>query len=95
MKKAKIEVGQVYTNGKGTFRKVTGAGPDFLLYTGQEDVDCLEYEAWVTLSKGIRRKPSTGFGGATLYHFHITRSSFASWAKRLATAEEIAALPQE
>ncbi len=46
MKRAEIAIGETYTNDKGRFRKVTAAGPEFVLYPGQEDADCLKYEGF-------------------------------------------------
>lgn len=98
MKRADIEVGKHYTDGKGRIRKITGAGALFRLYNGQIDADCLEYEQWDPLRKrgkilGMRRRIKPTYLGSTRKdsgRLHITRSSFASWAKREATVEEIA-----
>lgn len=75
MKKSAIEVGKSYTDGKGNIRRVIGAGPEFVLYSGQENHDCLRYVV-------IAKKRGPHLIGEK---HNSTRESFASWAK-----EEIA-----
>ena len=71
MKKAQIELGGIYHNGKEKWRyserQVIGIGPEFLLYSGQENTDCLRYK----VIQGYR----LGEDG------NITRQQFARWAK--------------
>lgn len=43
MKKSEIEVGAVYSNGKGRTRCVIKRGNTFYLYSGQKDTDCVMY----------------------------------------------------
>lgn len=93
-------VSQVYTNDRGVFRQITGAGPNYRLYAGQMDVDTLEYRAWRTPRRatgpriqqfdvpvGRMDSPRDAF------HAHITRRAFLAWQIREATPEEVQALP--
>lgn len=89
MKRNEIKVGKYYTNERGRFRKVTAEGGEFVLYPGQEERDCLEFEAWVAVTKrgkvvGYRKDVSTRPSG----RYHSTRASFASWAVREMTEAE-------
>jgi hypothetical protein len=71
VKKQLIEVGKTYHNGKqGRYystRKVIAAGREYVLYNGQEDIDCLRYLQIKGRNSGRE--------------FNITRTSFAQWAK--------------
>jgi hypothetical protein len=71
MKQSEIQVGKVYHNGKEKWhyseRKVIDSGPHLLLYSSQENTDCLRYK----VVQGYR----LGEEG------NITRRQFASWAK--------------
>lgn len=71
MKKSEIKVGKTYHNGKqGRFyseREVVAEGPEYVLYRGQENMDCIRY---------ITRK-GVGIGNSG----NMTRASFAAWAK--------------
>lgn len=71
MKKGQIHVGKTYHNGKqGRFyaeRKVIAAGPEYILYSGQEDLDCLRYLQVKGNNQGVCS--------------NTTRTSFANWAK--------------
>lgn len=89
MKKNEIQVGKFYANGRGRFRKVTAEGGEFVLYPGQEERDCVEFEAWLPVLKrgqvvGYRADVSTRPTG----RYHATRASFASWAVREMTEAE-------
>lgn len=96
MKRAEIVVGQVYTNDKGRFRRVTAEGPQFRLYSGQTEFDCVEYEQWNVKKRAgkpdvaVQATEDVYYGSLRRdhLHFHSTRTSLASWAKRLATPEE-------
>jgi hypothetical protein len=77
MKKNEIVVGGVYTNQKGAVRKVIGMGPEFKLYGGQEDEECLQYE----LLKGKRYPYSKGTSAPGNQINNCTVTAFASWAK--------------
>jgi hypothetical protein len=44
MKKNEIVIGGVYTNKKGSVRKVIGMGPEFKSHEFQENEECLQYE---------------------------------------------------
>ena len=71
MKTKEIEVGKRYTDGKGNVREVIAAGPDYVLYSGQGDRDCVRYRQVAKVS-----------GPNLLNSEHnTTRNSFASWAK--------------
>jgi len=94
MKTADIAVGTVYTNGKGRFRLVTAAGPDYKLYSNQENFDCIQFAAVNSTKKGLKfAKGSYAKDGSMLYsaggnYHNSTRESFARWAEREATVEE-------
>jgi len=77
MKKSEIAVGGVYTNKKGAVRKVIGMGPEFKLYDGQEDEECLQYE----LLKGKKNPYSKGTSESGNQIQNCTVTAFASWAK--------------
>lgn len=82
MKKSDLQVGVVIHNGKsGRFyaeRKIIGAGPEFVLYPGQEDKDCLQY---IEVNRG--GKPVTGAEPR-----NITRTALAAWGKGIVRREE-------
>lgn len=90
MKREAIRVGEIYANQSTPplLRVVTGEGPQFRQYGYQEDEDCVGYHAfrWDG-AKGKFRQCGT--------NLKCTRASFASWAKRLATAEERAHVATE
>lgn len=88
MKREAVQVGKVYANGATPplLRKITGEGPQFCFADWQEDRDCVGYQAYRWNEKAGKYRPS----GMNL---KCTRASFASWAKREATAEEMALLP--
>lgn len=71
MKKSEIEIGAVYSNGKGRLRKVIDRG-DHPLYQGQEDRDDILYEI---VNDGTKKNLTAGKQGV------MTASSFANWAK--------------
>lgn len=77
MKKAEIEVGGIYTNGKPgkslSVRKVLDISSTgkYKLYEGQSDNDTILYEILVG-PKNPNRSDNCG---------HTTLTSFASWAK--------------
>ena len=72
MKKNEIKEGALYTNGKGRVRKVLHFGP-YVLYAGQEDKDCLEYEI---INDGTKNNLTKGKVD------RMSRASFAAWAKQ-------------
>lgn len=88
MKRDTIQVGKVYANGATPplLRKIVGEGPQFRMTDWQEDKDCVSYHAY-------RRSKKTGKYHHTGGDLKCTRASFASWAKREATTEEMALLP--
>ena len=95
MKAASITIGTIYTNEKGRFRRVTAAGPQFKLYKTQSDLDNVQFVSTTTVQKGLVFDPgdynedgSYGDHNHCRYH-NCTRASFARWAKREATADEI------
>lgn len=77
MKKSEIVVGGVYSNKKGAVRKVIGMGPEFKLYEGQEDEECLQYE----LLKGKKYPYSKGTSESGNQINNCTVTAFASWVK--------------
>ncbi|MBM4206811.1 MAG: hypothetical protein FJ190_01935 [Gammaproteobacteria bacterium] len=77
MKKSEIVVGGIYTNKKGAVRKVIGMGPEFKLYDGQEDGECLQYE----LLDGRKYPYPKGISESGNQIQNCTVTSFASWAK--------------
>lgn len=74
MKQSEIIVGGVYSNGKsGRFyqeRKVIAEGPEYILYSGQENADCIRFRV---IKSSYKLYP--GAEG------NMTRQSFARWAK--------------
>jgi len=91
MKKSLIAVGGIYTNEKGRFRQVIGAGAEFRIYGGQEDCDCVGYLSWRIAPGGevVEVSPPVG----TWFSHRSTLRSFASWAKRHALSSEMRRLP--
>lgn len=71
MKKSEIHVGRFYTEGRGGLRQVLAEGPQYKMYPGVSDDDCLRYKA-------VR---SSGGPVAAGTEANITRVSFAAWAK--------------
>ncbi len=81
MKKDEIVVGATYSNGKegrhAGIRRVIAAGPEYKLYSSQEETDCLAY----AIVKGKREFMDNGKTPAGEQIRHSTRASFAAWAK--------------
>lgn len=71
MKKSEIEIGAVYSNGKGRLRKVIDRG-DYPIYNGQMDRDDILYEI---VNDGTKGNSTAGKQGV------MSAASFASWAK--------------
>lgn len=71
MKKSEIHVGRFYTEGRGGLRQVLAEGPQYKMYPGVVDDDCLRYKA-------VR---SAGGPIAAGTEGNITRVSFAAWAQ--------------
>jgi len=96
MKRATLEAGQIYTNGKGRFRLLVAfGGYEYRLYNGQVDTDNLLYHGWKTLKRGLA--PMAGHWNCRERGFGefgrpSTVESFATWVKREATPEEVAAI---
>lgn len=67
MKKSAILIGRIYTDGK-SIRKVIDEGPHCKLYQAVADTDGLQYEILHGSEAGSKK--------------YITRTAFASWAKR-------------
>jgi len=72
MKKSEIKLGSIYTNGRGNIREIVGVGP-YLLYSGQEDTDCVRY-------KLLAKSSGPNLVGSER---NCTKQSFATWAKEL------------
>lgn len=72
MKRNEIKIGKSYSNGRGRVRKVVGVGPQYKLYSGQADGECLCYEI---VQDGSKKNLTAG------EQHNMTISSFASWAK--------------
>lgn len=79
MKQQDIKVGSVYTDGKLGLRRVTAAGPEYKLYDGQEETDCLQYEVITSAAAGSIVERGKSVDGKPLAN--STRQSFAAWAK--------------
>lgn len=81
MRKSEIQVGKTYHNGKeGRFyqeRTIVDAGPGFLIYSGQTNTDCVQYQ--VTRKGSV--KVSTPYS-------NMTRLAMANWAKGKVTPHE-------
>ena len=69
MKKKEIQIGAVYGNGKGRYRRVLAIGNQYKLYPTQMDDHTLQYE---TLQNPTQRNGPRG---------NITVAGFAQWAK--------------
>lgn len=74
MKKCEIEIGRLYSNGKGRIRKVVDFGPQYKLYDSQECTENLRYEV---VQDGTKKNRTAG------EQANMTIASFASWAKEL------------
>lgn len=72
MKRSEIKIGKSYSNGRGRVRKVVGVGPQYKLYSGQADGECLCYEI---VKDGSKKNLTAG------KRYNMTISSFATWAK--------------
>lgn len=83
MKKSEIAVGRVYTDNKGGLRQVLAEGPQYKLYEGVNDLDCLRYKALAW--KGPLASASENAES------NSTRVSFAAWAKAEVPTAEVAA----
>ena len=70
MKKADIDKGRFYSDGKLGVREVLDFGPQYRLYESVHDSDCLRYRC-------LNSKAETEVGQAS----NCTRTSFAAWAK--------------
>lgn len=77
MRKDEIVVGGTYSDGKKGLRKVLAEGPQYQLYPGQVETDCILYEFLGGRTPDITY--GTSENGKPL--MHCTRTSFASWAK--------------
>jgi hypothetical protein len=69
-----IQVGHRYTDGKGQIREVVARGPQFVLFRGQQDTDCLRYRLVAQASRSY----STFKVGE---EYNCTVRSFAAWVK--------------
>ena len=78
MKKSEIVVGGIYNNGMGDkrhqARQVIAEGPEYVLYSGQEDTDCIRYRIVTHV-----RLDQEG---------NMTRARFAAWAKRRVDSDQ-------
>lgn len=70
MKKSQIGKGRFYSDGKVGIREVLDEGPQYKLYDGVEDKDCLRYRC-------LSAKSASDVGQEQ----NSTRTSFAAWAK--------------
>lgn len=75
MKKSEIGVGRFYTDNKNGLREVIGEGPEYKLYDGVTDDDCLRYIAHSRIGP---------------VEFNITRTGFATWAKSEVPVDQVA-----
>jgi hypothetical protein len=88
MKQQDIKVDGVYTDGKLGLRRVTAAGPEYRLYDGQEETDCLQYEL-ISSTAGVQSITQRGTSAAGNPLANSTRQSFAAWAKAEVPAEHL------
>ena len=78
MKKSQISKGRFYSDGKLGFREVLDEGPQYKLYEGVEDNDCLRYRC-------LHAKATSDIG----LEANSTRASFAAWAKLEIPASDV------
>lgn len=74
MKKGEIEVGKLYSNGRGRIRKVDDIGSQYKCYEGQESTENLRYEI---VQDGTKKNREAG------KQRNMTLAAFATWAKVL------------
>ncbi|MGX9980754.1 hypothetical protein [Methylobacterium fujisawaense] len=91
MKRSEISAGGIYSNGKQgrhrAVRRVLDMGPQYKLYSSQEDTDCLSY----AIVEGRREHLDHGTTPGGQQIKYSTTASFAAWAKeRIGTVEEAA-----
>lgn len=72
MKKSEIEIGKMYSNGRGRVRKVVDIGPKYKLYEGQESTENLRYEV---VRDGTKKNRTAG------EQHNMTLAAFAFCAK--------------
>lgn len=72
MKVKDIEIGGVYSNGKGRVRKVIDRGTQFVLYSSQCCRDTIRYEI---VNDGTKNNRTAG------ERHNMTVQAFATWAK--------------
>ncbi|CAB3754241.1 hypothetical protein [Paraburkholderia humisilvae] len=87
MKQQDIKIGYVYTDGKAGLRRVTAAGPEYKLYDGQEETDCLQYEIVASAVAGSIVERGRSAAGKPLAN--STRQSFAAWAKAAVPVDQL------
>jgi hypothetical protein len=80
MKKSQIGKGRFYSDGKVGVREVLDEGPQYKLYEGVEDDDCLLYRC-------LSAKSAPDIGREQ----NSTRTSFAAWAKLEIPSAEVQA----
>lgn len=80
MKKSQIGKGRFYSDGKVGIREVLDEGPQYKLYEGVEDDDCLRYRC-------LSAKSASDIGQEQ----NSTRTSFAAWAKLEIPSAEVQA----
>lgn len=73
MRKSEIKVGKKYSDKHGNVRLVLAIGPEYVLYNGQADCECLRY-------KLVEKKCGPYLLGTEA---NCTLRSFAHWAKFL------------
>lgn len=78
MKKNELRIGEEYSDGKKCVRRIVDFGPQYKLYDGQDDAECLLY----AVVKGPRPSHPRGMSSAGEYLMVSTLTSFAAWAKR-------------
>lgn len=78
MKKSQIGKGRFYSDGKEGVREVLDEGPEYKLYNGVEDDDCLIYRC-------LSARNASDIGKER----NSTRTAFATWAKLEIPAAEV------
>lgn len=59
MRKEDIVIGGIYTDGKKGIRRVVDIGPQYKLYEGQEDTDCVLSKISARRAAGVQTIPAT------------------------------------
>lgn len=77
MKRSDLREGVTYSDGKKGLRRIMAFGPEYTLYSHQENQDCLLY----AVVAGKRPSLPRGMTKTGEFLMHSTAVSFAAWAK--------------